>query len=474
MILLHSDNEYQNAYTDNTGILGSVNFKEIKSIPEIQRFLGLSEGDQAIKKLQATVKIQEPNDDFSEFKGKIKLSGFPKAFEITPDQALFRGSKLTGTPWITALVVYAGHETKTLMNTDYPKKKTSSLEKRINKWVGVILLVLLGLVVFSILTYYFLSNNIFETMSLPEAFVSFTLLFNNIIPISLFVTIDIVRILQVFFIQNDMQKNADFKTGDVNEDLGQIEYVLMDKSGTLTENDFQVCTCFVENEFYAKIENSESSLNFDEDKPLFTNMFVKDSTLRTNVHGPNETIEPSFKSFQRLSQDARALSDGTKMHFLKCMALCNTIVTVGGKILGPSADEKALVEAAGQLGVKLKVKAQKMCQLDVNGVDETYTIMASRPYRPELKKFHVLIKGNDNEPARIFIKGSYEAMGSLFDNDDLKALISSESKRMSHDGLRPVIMASKTMTEANLKDFKSKIEMAKNTPIGLESKWDAV
>lgn len=127
---------------------------------------------------------------------------------------------------------------------------------------------LLALNIFSILAYYFLSTSNYTNDTLPEVFVLFTLLYNNIIPISLFVAMDIVRVLQVLYIQTIMKKAVDFKTGDINEDLGQIEYMLIDKNGTITENEYSLHTCIVDNDLFVR-KDTERSLSSADEKTIF-------------------------------------------------------------------------------------------------------------------------------------------------------------------------------------------------------------
>jgi phospholipid-transporting ATPase len=77
------------------------------------------------------------------------------------------------------------------------------------------------------------------------------------IPISLIVSLEFVRIFQSFFLNRDEDMiNADFKvrqnTFTINEELGQIEFIFTDKTGTLTANDMQYKYCIIGNQMYDK------------------------------------------------------------------------------------------------------------------------------------------------------------------------------------------------------------------------------
>ena len=82
-------------------------------------------------------------------------------------------------------------------------------------------------------------------------FLLFFSLLKVLIPISLYVSMEVVKLFQVYFISNDLQLYYEemdqpvlCRALNINEDLGQIKYVFSDKTGTLTENKmvFKRCT----------------------------------------------------------------------------------------------------------------------------------------------------------------------------------------------------------------------------------------
>lgn len=76
-------------------------------------------------------------------------------------------------------------------------------------------------------------------------------LLQTVIPLPLYVSVELVKLGQVYFITQDLElydeesdKRMECRALNITEDLGQIEYIFSDKTGTLTENkmEFKGCT----------------------------------------------------------------------------------------------------------------------------------------------------------------------------------------------------------------------------------------
>jgi magnesium-transporting ATPase (P-type) len=90
-----------------------------------------------------------------------------------------------------------------------------------------------------------------------SAFIMFVLLYNNIIPISLFIVLDMIRFAQMFFIQSDLSMlNEENNVGpickmeNINDDLGQVEYIFTEKNGILSQNSFISRSIAIEDRLY--------------------------------------------------------------------------------------------------------------------------------------------------------------------------------------------------------------------------------
>ena len=168
---------------------------------------------------------------------------------------------MVNTTWVYGVVIYAGHETKLLMNSTKAPLKRSNIDKVTNTQITFLFFVLLVMALSSAIGSEIISNN-GDKHWYVESFsegprnnfffncLTFIILYNNLIPISLLVTLEGVKFLQANFINNDIEMsyqgtNALARTSNLNEELGQIKYVFSDKTGTLTQNVMKFKECSI-------------------------------------------------------------------------------------------------------------------------------------------------------------------------------------------------------------------------------------
>ncbi|CAM9776695.1 unnamed protein product [Choristocarpus tenellus] len=197
-----------------------------------------------------------------------------KQVSLTGNNLLLRGCQLRNTDWVCGAVVYAGRETKIQMNAGNPPMKTSALKSSMDReTLRVLAIQALCCLVAGVGASIWVATPAVKGMdflwgpddSLPNAaltaflrFWSFIIIFTNFIPISLLVTVDMVKFFQSLLLMWDIcmfheVKNRDgrvqgipmqVRSSDLNEELGMVEHVFSDKTGTLTCNvmDFRKCS----------------------------------------------------------------------------------------------------------------------------------------------------------------------------------------------------------------------------------------
>ncbi|XP_074180743.1 phospholipid-transporting ATPase VD isoform X3 [Rhinolophus sinicus] len=206
---------------------------------------------------------------------------------LSKENLLLRGCTIRNTEAVVGIVVYAGHETKAMLNNSGPRYKRSKLERRANTDVLWCVLLLAVMCLTGALGHGIWLSRYEKILffNIPEAdghvispvlagfymFWTMIILLQVLIPISLYVSIEIVKLGQIYFIQSDvdfynekMDSTVQCRALNITEDLGQIQYLFSDKTGTLTENKMVFRRCSVAGFDYCHEENAKRLESYQE------------------------------------------------------------------------------------------------------------------------------------------------------------------------------------------------------------------
>nr|CAI9696669.1 unnamed protein product [Rangifer tarandus platyrhynchus] len=233
------------------------------------------------------IECEKPNNDLSRFRGCIIHDNGKKA-GLYKENLLLRGCTLRNTEAVVGIVIYAGHETKALLNNSGPRYKRSQLERQMNCDVLWCVLLLICMSLFSAIGHGLWVQRYQEKKSLfdvPESdgtslspvpaavysFLTMIIVLQVLIPISLYVSIEIVKVCQVYFINQDIElydeetdSQLQCRALNITEDLGQIQYIFSDKTGTLTENKMVFRRCTVSGIEYSHDANAQRLARYQE------------------------------------------------------------------------------------------------------------------------------------------------------------------------------------------------------------------
>uniref|UniRef100_A0A8D2Q2R9 Phospholipid-transporting ATPase n=1 Tax=Varanus komodoensis TaxID=61221 RepID=A0A8D2Q2R9_VARKO len=335
LISLSSSEPQAMCYIETSNLDGETNLKIRQGLPLTSEIKDMD----SLMRLSGRIECESPNRHLYDFVGNIRLEGHGTV-PLGPDQILLRGAQLRNTQWVHGIIVYTGHDTKLMQNSTSPPLKLSNVERITNIQILFLFCILIAIsLICSIGSViwnqkheerdWYINLNYGGASNFGLNFLTFIILFNNLIPISLLVTLEVVKFIQAYFINWDIDMHyeptdtaAMARTSNLNEELGQVKYIFSDKTGTLTCNVMQFKKCTIAGIAYG--QSSEAK----EDK-----MF-SDPSLLENLQNKHPTAPIICE-------------------FLTMMAVCHTAVPEreDDKLIyqAASPDEGALVRAAKHL-----------------------------------------------------------------------------------------------------------------------------
>ncbi|KAJ3584846.1 hypothetical protein NHX12_015341, partial [Muraenolepis orangiensis] len=270
LILLSSSRDDGTCFVTTASLDGESSHKDTKAYAT----------EQEVDTIQATIECEQPQPDLYKFVGRVNIymDSEPVARPLGSENLLLRGATLKNTAHIYAVAIYTGMETKMALNYQSKTQKRSAVEKSMNAYLVVYLCILISKAfINTVLKYVWQAdpnrdepwyNN--RTDAERERhiairaftdFLAYMVLFNYIIPVSMYVTVEMQKFLGSYFIMWDddmwdkeLGERAIVNTSDLNEELGQVEYVFTDKTGTLTENNMEFIECCVDGHIYESEE----------------------------------------------------------------------------------------------------------------------------------------------------------------------------------------------------------------------------
>ncbi|XP_051901210.1 phospholipid-transporting ATPase IA isoform X1 [Pristis pectinata] len=479
LVILSSSEPQAMCYIETSNLDGETNLKIRQGLPQTADIKDI----ESLMNFSGKLECESPNRHLYDFVGNIRFDG-KSTFPLGQDQILLRGAQLRNTQWVHGIVVYTGHDTKLMQNTTQAPLKLSNVEHITNVQIlflfGILLFISLVCAIGSTIWnkrhakgvwYLHFSDSGASYFGLN--FLTFIILFNNLIPISLLVTLEVVKFIQAFFINWDIDMlyeptntPAMARTSNLNEELGQVKYIFSDKTGTLTCNVMEFKKCTVAGIAYGHFPDHED-FRYSEDcgqgDSSNGESAFQDLSLLENLQGNHPTAPVICE-------------------FLTMMAICHTAVPERDvdRIIyqASSPDEGALVRAAKQLGFVFSGRTPNSVIIEALGQEEKYELLNVLEFTSNRKRMSVIVRTPSGK-LRLYCKGAdtviYER---LSESSRYKDITLKHLEQFATEGLRTLCFTVAEISEMMYQDWLEVYQRAatalQNRILKLEESYELI
>lgn len=457
ILLLCSSEPYGLCYIETSELDGETNLKVRQALTVTSELGDISK----LVEFDGEVICEPPNNKLDKFTGTLLWKD--NKYPLDNEKMLLRGCVLRNTEWCFGMVIFAGLQTKLMQNCGKTIFKRTSIDKLMNTLVLWIFgfLICMGVVLA-------IGNTIWEScvgrifqvfLPLDETqssavfsgfltFWSYIIILNTVVPISLYVSVEVLRLGHSFFINWDRKMYfsakdtaAEARTTTLNEELGQVEFIFSDKTGTLTQNIMLFSKCSINGQTYGEI--------YDE---FHQKVEITEKTACVDFSF-NPLRDSRFKFYDSSLVEAVKLEEPLVQEFFRLLALCHTVMpeekSQGNLVYqAQSPDEGALVTAARNFGFVFRARTPETITLYEMGQAVTYQLLAILDFNNVRKRMSVIVK-NPLGQIKLYCKGAdtiiFERLNAS--SEELMDATSEHLSEFAGEGLRTLALAYKDLDE---------------------------
>ena len=445
-----------------------------------------------------------PNQDLYLLSKIMKVQynkGPENTIPLSAKQLLLKGAKLKNTPFIIGIIVYVGHDCKIMKNAKDPVTKYSSLERLMNFGLVAIFIfqAILCILAAILRGYYYHHNNLDDVDPTSfgytkyryaiESFLNYftyMLLLNTLIPISLIITLEVVKLIQGRFMTCDKYAYSHIRqrwlqpnSVSLNEECGLVKYIFSDKTGTLTCNKMQFKYCVIGDVCYQYMrgtpdETTKEDQEFREKENIIPfekyDMYKASQGLNSNLTGS------SYKGFIISSEQDQNTSlnlenaQDVLLNYWYALSLCHSCsvqLNEEGEeeYICVSPDSIELVKTAKSQGFHLTIsEAASIKRIILGGDNNNFTeieLLQLIEFSSDRKRETVIVK--DKGIIKLYCKGADSIIKARTSPNTPQQILKQGEyyvDKFSKQGFRTLFVSMKILSQSEYDAFAQEVKQA--------------
>jgi len=389
-----------------------------------------------------------------------------KTAPLTIDNTAWANTVLASNATTLAVIVYTGTQTRSALSTSQSRSKTGLLEYEINSLVKILCALTLSLSIILVALEGY-EHTIGGTWYVK--IMRFLVLFSTIVPISLRVNLDMGKSVYSWYIQRDKGiPGAVVRTSTIPEELGRIEYLLSDKTGTLTQNEMEMKKIHVGTVSYAHDAMDEVAT------------YIRQGFSVPSSGNNSSTLITPSSTYLAAASTATATRTrreiGSRVRdVVLALAICHNVTPTMDEENGEtvttyqasSPDEIAIVRWTEAVGLRLLHRDRKgmlLQSVDTGRPVVRVRILEVFPFTSEGKRMGIIVQfyegheshaTSDLEAGEIWFyqKGADTVMSSIVAANDW---LDEETANMAREGLRTLVVGRKRLSLQQYQEFAEK------------------
>ncbi|KAJ2785179.1 phospholipid transporting ATPase [Coemansia interrupta] len=498
LVLLAASGADDSCFVETKNLDGETNLKTKAVVPLTAHL----RSPARLGSFACAISAEPPSTQLYAFKGTIRQvggsadggsgGGAPEPLGV--DNLLLRGSVVRNTAWAVGAVAFTGDDTKIMMNAGETPSKRSRIERMMNRQVLTQFCLLFVLCMLSAVlggVYYGRGASFqalfvvaFQTHANRSAplygFLTFwtsLILYQTVVPISLYVTIEVVKSFQAYFINQDADmyyaptdRRCVPKSWNLSDDLGQVEYIFSDKTGTLTQNVMVFRQCSIRGKVYGQLVPDDDDDEAHDDRVASLRRAMDARIAQFFDHPHRQGAAASFLD-TAVYDDLQA--DGTQaraaIEFFTVLALCHTAVSHVPDAAQPhvieykaqSPDEAALVATARDVGFVFLRRDRDRLACRFLGHEQTYELLATLEFTSARKRMSVVVRRADGRIV-LLCKGADSVVMARCrpGQERLRQATLDDLERFAQRGLRTLCLGYRILDEAEYVTWRASYDAA--------------